>query len=122
MQRFAAMLLVLSFLGLLAVPPAYAEFGKAGTSAVNTVINTAFGWVECPKAFWDEGKKAASRGYVGVVVTAPTMCAANVAVRYVGNAVDWIKMPVSWLDGFEGNVVVPAIYKKIEPVIPLPLK
>ena len=122
MQRFIATILALSFLLLVSAPPAHAELAKAGASAVNTVVNTAFGWVECPKAVWDEGKKAASRGYVGVVVTAPMMCATNVVVRYVGNAVDWIKLPVSWLDGLEGNAVKPAIYEKIGPVVPLPPK
>lgn len=110
----------LSLLMLLSAAPALADMAKAGTGAVNTVVNTAFGWVECPKAAWNEVTKAPSRGYVGVVITAPVMCGFNVGVRYVGNAVDWIKLPVSWLDGLERNTVNPAIYEKLEPAYPLP--
>ena len=123
MKRLAVMIVALSLLAFLAFlpsPPAQAELAKAGTGAVNTVVNTAFGWVECPKALWDEATKAPSRGYVGVLLTGPVMCGFNFGVRYLGNAVDWIKLSVSWLDGLEENVVNPAVYEKLEPAYPLP--
>lgn len=120
MKRAASLVAALSLLVLLAAPPAHADMAKAGTGAVNTVVNTAFGWVECPKAAWNEVTKAPSRGYVGVVLTAPVMCGFNVGVRYLGNAIDWAKLPVSWLDGLEKNVVSPAVYEKLEPAYPLP--
>jgi len=69
--------------------------------AKNTGINAGLGVVECPKAWWDEASREGIRGVIGAVVSGPVMCGANLAVRYLGVAVDIITLP--WGD----NVIKP---------------
>src|SRR3989344_9660364 len=79
------------------------------TKAQNTVVNTALGWLECPKAAWHEVGKAPKRYYVGVAVTAPALCGINVGVRYLGVAGDILTLP------WGGNLVSPNVLHRDSP-------
>jgi hypothetical protein len=93
-----------------APPPAQAD-PLAKTGAM--LVNAAFGWLDCFKAIGDEGSKAASRWYVGTLVTAPLMCGTNVAVRYVGVGVDAVTIP------WNGTIIEPDIFAGSSPPITL---
>jgi hypothetical protein len=69
--------------------------------AKNTGINAAVGVIDCPKAWYEEASRPGARGVLGVVITGPVMCGANVAVRYLGVAADLLTLP--WGD----NVIKP---------------
>ena len=112
-------LILLAALSLLVLPTAAADAGMAD-KAVNTAANTAFGWIDCGKAVADEVSKAASRAYVGTPVTAAAMCGLNVAVRYLGVAVDWATLPFSWWEPLSRNVVNPAVHESLSPPVELP--
>lgn len=117
MKRLLSALAALFVVVAVTLSPAQAD---VLTKAVNTASNTAFGWLDCPKAIADETAKAASRLYVGVLVTAPVMCGTNVAVRYTGVAMDWATLLFSWVPGLDKNVVTPAVHESTAPPIKLP--
>ena len=99
-------LVALSPLPFVATPAA----ADVVTKAQNTVVNTALGWLECPKAAWHEAAQAPKLYYVGVAVTAPALCAVNVGVRYLGVAGDILTLP------WGGNLVSPNVLHRDSPV------
>ena len=113
MMRMILVALVLVTVALSPLPfaatPADADMG---TKALNTGINAALGWLECPKALWNEARAADKRFYVGVVVTGPALCGVNTGVRYGGVAGDIVTFP--WGD----NLVKPNVLDLKGPVSP----
>lgn len=91
------------------VPAAQADMVS---KAQNTVINGTLGWLECPKAVWSEAMMPEKRSYVGVVVTAPALCAINTGIRYLGVAGDILTLP------WGGNLVSPNVLDRRSPVSP----
>lgn len=108
MRKFVVLVAVLSLVvAALAPPAARADMlNKSG----NAVVNAALGWIDCPKAIADELGKARSRWYVGALVTAPTMCAANAGYRYIGVVADVLTLP------WDGNLVQPGALSKQPPL------
>lgn len=105
MRRIVVLVAVLSL--VVAAKAARADMlGKSG----NAIVNAALGWVDCPKAIADEIGKARSRWYVGALVTAPTMCAANAGYRYIGVVADVLTLP------WDGNLVQPGALSKQPPL------
>ena len=83
--------------------------------AVNTTVNTVFGWLECPKGIYDEVRRASQRGYVGVIVTGPVSCAVNTAARYTGVVADVVTLPFSG-----DNAIKPGVLDSVRPPFPIP--
>ncbi len=110
-QMLAQSIIAISFSTL----PMMAQADTLG-AAGNWVGNMLFGWTDCFKGAANEVGKAADRGYIGVLVTAPLSCGANVAVRYGGNVADVIVIPASGK-----NVVNPATLESWSPPVIFPL-
>ncbi len=89
---------------------AWAADDNAGGKWVGNVL---FGWTDFFKGWGDEIER---RGLLGLVFTGPIMGGANVAVRYTGNVVDIVAVPVAG-----DNVVDPAVLPLSNPP-PLVLK
>lgn len=114
MKKTFTLLAALSLLGLTAAP-ANADWNQFGNKLFNTSVNTLFGLAECPKAIVDELVfKLLDRFILGAPITAAAGCVVSTATRYGGVIADWVTLPVN------GNVVQPAIYEKIEPLVPIP--
>lgn len=108
MRKLILLLAVLSLV-VMALAPKAARADMIDKSG-NAVVNAALGWMDCPKAIADEFGKARSRWYVGALVTAPTMCAANAGYRYIGVVADVLTLP------WDGNIVQPGALSKHPPL------
>ena len=97
-----------------AVLPAPAKAGGA-EAVTNWFGNVVFGWADCFKGMADEFGKAESRGYFGVLFTAPLSCGANIVVRYVGNAADVVVILATGK-----NTVNPATLQSWDPPVQFP--
>lgn len=117
MKRKVAILslAVLSLLMVLPAAPASADWGQFGMKLANTSVNTLFGWVDCPKAIVDElVVNLLDRFILGAPITAAAGCVASTGKRYSGVVADWVTLP------WDGNVIKPAIYEDVKPLVPIP--
>lgn len=104
-MRLFACFALLAVLSAAEPAPALAD----DAAAENLVGNTLFGWTDFPKSFADEVEK---RGPLGLI-TGPVVGAMNVAVRYTGNAIDVVSVPL----GGGNSVSPPALPVSNDPPI-----